>query len=215
MVESAGLVVSSLQSILFQRPELQLFGSDWDRQRMQEHLCHCASLAADLGASCLVLGAPKNRNRGDLSEDDAFNIAAEFFRETGAYYADRGVCLGFEANPVQYGCNFATESKTAAQLVRTVNSKGFGLHLDIACMHLAGEDPVQAIRGNIDILSHFHASEPFLGSFGTPSASHELVARTLKEAHYHGWVALEMRAGESPLPALEAAAAYVCKIYGD
>jgi len=213
-VECAGLVVSSLQSILFQRPELQLFGSHQNRQLLYQHLCRCADLAVDLGACCLVLGAPKNRDRGDLSEEDAFDIATEFFSKTGEYYAERGVCLGFEANPAQYGCNFATESKTAAQLVRAVSSEGFRLHLDIACMHLAGEDPVMAIEHNIDILRHFHASEPFLGSFAIPATSHALVAQALNDVHYDGWVALEMRSVDATLPALEEATAYVRKIYG-
>jgi sugar phosphate isomerase/epimerase len=182
---------------------------------MFEHLCRCADLAGSLGAYCLVFGAPKNRDRGMLPDVDAFSIARDFFAKVGEVYAASNLCVGFEANPPQYGCNFATESGTAARLVRAVGSPGFRLHLDTACMHLAGESASEAIEENRDILCHFHASEPNLGAFLAPVAQHELAARALRNAHYTGWVALEMRVGEPPLPALEEAVRFVRETYGN
>ena len=215
VVENAGLTISSLQAILFQKPEMQLFGSGQDRQAMRQHLRRCADLAVALGAGCLVFGAPKNRDRGVLSEEEAFSIASEFFADVGEDFVERRVSLGFEANPKEYGCNFATESRTAARLVRAVDSAGFRLHLDTGCLQLAGESAVQAIEENIDILRHFHVSEPYLGWFSNPAASHTRVAQALRDAQYEGWAALEMRATDPPLPALEQATRYVRRIYGD
>jgi D-psicose/D-tagatose/L-ribulose 3-epimerase len=211
-VEDAGLRISSLQSILFQKPPWQLLGDSADREALYRHICFCADLAAELGAECLVFGAPKNRNRGTLSEDDAIAAAAEFFSRAGAYCAQRGTCLGFEANPAQYGCQFATDSVTAARLVRAVGSAGFRLHLDIACLHLAGEEPASAILGNADILCHFHVSEPYLGAFSAPEAPHQAIAAAL--VSYPRWVALEMRAADPPLPALEEAVLFLERTYG-
>jgi sugar phosphate isomerase/epimerase len=214
-LDSAGLTVSSLQAILFQKPELHLFGSDRDRQAMFDHLCRCADLAGTLGAYCLVFGAPKNRDRGALSEEDAFPIACDFFAKVGDVYAARHLCIGFEANPPEYGCNFATESRTAARLVRAVDSAGFRLHLDTACLYLAGESPRQAIEQNSDILRHFHVSEPNLGPFSAPKAPHKTAAQALRNVHYDGWAALEMRAAGPPLPALTEAVRYIRETYGD
>jgi D-psicose/D-tagatose/L-ribulose 3-epimerase len=215
VANSAGLSISSLQAILFHKPELQLFGSNQDRQAMHEHLCRCADLAADLGAGCLVFGAPKNRDRGALSEEEALSIAAHFFAKVAEYYAERGVCLAFEANPVEYACNFAVNSRTASRLVRMVDSPGLRLHLDTACLQLAGECAVEVIEQNADILGHFHVSEPYLGPFSSPAISHSRVANALKNADYDAWAALEMRAGEPPLPALEQATRYLRRTYGD
>ena len=214
-VESYGLRISSLQSVLFQKPELNLFESDDVRRAMEEHLRRCADLAADLGAECMVFGAPRNRDRGPLSVEQAFAIAAEFFARVGEYCAKRGVYLGFEANPAEYTCNFATDSVTAAKLVRAVGSAGFRLHLDTACLHLAGEDTARAIRDNADILRHFHASEPYLAGFSTPLAAHNEGAAALRSVHYDHWVALEMRAADPPSPALEEAVSFIRGIYGD
>src|SRR5258708_5286315 len=211
-VEDAGLRISSLQSILFQKPEWQLLGACPDRGALYRHFCFCADMAAELGAECLVFGAPKNRNRGTLSEEDAFAAASEFFSRVGAYFMERRTCLGFEANPAQYGCQFATDSVTAARLVRAVGSAGFRLHLDTACLHLAGEEAGSAIRGNADILCHFHVSEPYLGDFSAPQAPHRTIAAAL--ASYPRWVALEMRAADPPLSALEQAVLFFRSTYG-
>src|SRR5215475_6183753 len=95
LIKSAGLRISSLQSVLFQKPELRLFGSSADREALYQHLCFCADLAVELGAECLVFGSPKNRDRGPLSEEDALAIATEFFARAGACCVRRGVCLVF------------------------------------------------------------------------------------------------------------------------
>ena len=211
--EDAGLRISSLQSILFQKPELRLFGSTPDREALYQHVARCAHLAEQLGAECVIFGAPKNRDRGSLSEADALAIATEFFSRVGSYYAGCGVCLGFEPNPIQYGCNFATDSVVAARLVRAVASPGFRLHLDSACLHLAGEDTAAVLDETADVLCHFHVSEPYLGGFSTPEVAHRNIAASLQA--YHHWVALEMRATESPLAALEEAVCFLRTTYGN
>ena len=214
-VESHGLRISSLQSILFQKPELRLFAGDPERQALNEHLRRCADLAADLGAECMVFGAPRNRDRGSISEPCAFEIAARFFAGAGAYCSERGVCLAFEANPAEYQCNFVTDSAAAAKLVKAVGSEGFRLHLDTACLRLASENAGSAIIENAGILRHFHASEPYLADYSPPVAAHVEAAAALRSVHYDHWAALEMRAEEPALPALREAVRYVRATYGD
>jgi sugar phosphate isomerase/epimerase len=208
-----GFRVSSLQAILFGKPECQLLGSDKDRQSLFDHLALCADLATGLGAAHLVFGAPKNRALCGKSEADAFQIACEFFRTLGSYFETRGLCLCLEPNPPQYGCEFITDSVQASRLVRAVDSLGFGLHLDTGCMCLAKEDPVQAIRANADILRHFHVSEPFLGIFDDPAVAHRQVSNALEEVGYSNWVTLEMRATDEPLAALAGAVGLLVESY--
>jgi D-psicose/D-tagatose/L-ribulose 3-epimerase len=210
---NADFRVSSLQAILFGKPECRLFGSDNDRQSLFEHLVLCADLAAGLGATHLVFGAPKNRALLGKSDADAFQIACEFFRGLGSSFEARGLCLCLEPNPPQYGCEFVTSSAQASRLVRTVDSRGFRLQLDTGCMRLAEEDPVQAIRAHADILSHFHVSEPFLGSFDDPAVAHREVGNALEEVGYSNWVTLEMRAADRPLAALARALGVLVESY--
>lgn len=214
-LDAAGIRVSSMQSIFFQKPGLRLFGSEEDRRAMYGHFCYCADLGAALGAECLVFGSPRNRLRESLSEAEAFAIAVDLFSAVGEYYAARGVRLGIEANPQQYGCDFITDSRTAVSLVRAVNSPGIVLHLDTGCLQLAGESPADVIRNNSDIVRHFHISEPFLGPFSVPSAAHTETAHALRSTGYQGFAVLEMRPSGQPLVALRDATACLRRMYGD
>jgi D-psicose/D-tagatose/L-ribulose 3-epimerase len=197
-----GFHVSSMQALLFGKPDCQLLGSEEQRRAMFDHLAVCADLATGLGAKSLVFGAPKNRTLCGRTEGEAFHIAREFFRACGRLYAERGLCLCLEANPSEYGCEFITNSTQAAQLVRAVDCQGFRLHLDTGCMQMSHEDPVQTIRLNADILQHFHVSEPFLESIEGATCNHPHIGEALCEVDYAGWVTLEMRAGEQSLAAL-------------
>ena len=209
-----GFKIPALQAILFAKPECKLFGNDQQRVELEEHLAACAGIARSLGARFLVFGAPKNRERNGHTPDAAFEMAREFFVRVAETYQAQGVCLCFEANPEQYGCEFVTNSVDAARLVRAVNREGFRLHLDTACMHLAGEQIPSAIREAADILAHFHVSEPFLGSFDSPQLDHALAAQALRDVDYQGWVSLEMRQTDSPVETVATAVCFLERTYG-
>lgn len=210
-----GFTIPALQAILFARPEDKLFGTDVQREGLVNHLRMCADLASALGASSLVFGAPKNRELNGIPVDQAFDMAREVFATVGDYYAQRGVCLCLEANPPQYGCQFMTNSVDAGKVVKAVNSPGIGLHLDTACMHLAEENIAEAIQRNFDVLRHFHASEPFLGSFDAPVVDHATASRVLRSLGYSGWVSLEMRETDPPLAGVTRAVDFLAGTYGE
>lgn len=205
--------VSSFQSLLFGRPELSIFGES--RERTLEHLKQVAELASWLKAGPLVFGSPKNRDPGERSADAAFGEAREFFYEIGEYCAGLGVTLCLEANPKEYGARFITSAGEAALLVRAVGSCGFRLHLDSACMYLAGDDAEREIEANIDIVSHYHASEPNLSTFRDPVTHHIKIAAALERHGYKGYVSIEMLNKENRPEAVAEAVDYVKGIYGN
>jgi sugar phosphate isomerase/epimerase len=212
--EARGFQIPALQAILFARPEDKLFGTDLQREGLVNHLRMCADLASALGARSLVFGAPKNRELNGIPEDKGFDMAREVFASVGKHYADRSVCLCLEANPTQYACQFMTNSLVAGKLVKAVDSPGVGLHLDTACMHLAGENIAESIERNFDVLRHFHASEPFLGSFDAPVVDHATAAGMLSKLGYKGWVSLEMRETNPPLEGVKRAISFLANTYG-
>ena len=209
-----GFTIPSLQAILFAKPDYKLFGDEFQRDGLLNHLRMCADLASALGARSLVFGAPKNRELNGIPEETAFAMAHELFAAVAPYFAARSVCLCLEANPPQYGCQFMTNSLDAGRLVRAVDSPGFGLHLDTACMHLAQENIPEAIQRNFDILHHFHASEPFLVSFEAPVIDHESAAKVLRNLGYRGWVSLEMRETNPPVGGVTRAVKFLADTYG-
>ena len=208
-----GFSVPALQAVLFGKPGLMIFKSDESREQTYQHLCRVADVAAGLGAQVVVFGSPGNRDPLDLEDDEAFQIGVEFFRRVGSYYYTRDVALCIEANPPQYGCRFITDSQQAADFVQAVASPGVGLHLDAACMAMAGEDPVASVKKHMAAIKHFHISEPELGGFSCPQVPHEAIAEALLTGGYRNWISIEMRPQEDVAAGVRCALDFVSETY--
>lgn len=189
-----GLRIVSLQSLLFGRPDLQLFGSDASRAAMLDHLERTVDFAAAVGAHALVFGSPANRKRGLLSLAEATPIAVDFLRKLGAYAHERRTTVCIEANPVEYGCDFLTTTTDAVALCNAVDHPGVGVNGDLGGIMLAGENPMSALESAGSRLVHVHASEPNLAEL-TERDEHVAAGRALEKMRYSGWVSIEMRAG--------------------
>lgn len=214
-VETTGMQVVALQSLLFQRPELQLFGTTEARQGLFDHLVGMADLAVGLGATRLVFGSPGNRRRDDLPVEQADEIGVEFFGRLGREAADRGVCFVIEANPTVYRCDWLTDAVASTAFVRAVDSPGVRLHLDTACMALAGDDAPERVREGADLLAHVHASAPQLGTVGPDGpVDHDKIAAALRDAGYEGHVSVEMlRPSDDPAGTVRRCADFIRETY--
>ncbi|MCC6717877.1 MAG: sugar phosphate isomerase/epimerase [Acetobacteraceae bacterium] len=209
-----GLAVPALQSILFARPALQLFGDAASQEALVAHIAATAALAAALGAGVMVFGSPRNRLRGDLPPAAAMDQAVPLLRVLGAACRDAGTTLGIEANPAQYGGDFVLRWSEAAALVDRVNHPGVVLHLDTACTALAGDDPAAAAAACASRIRHFHVSASQLGPVDAASPiDHPAIAAALHAGGYAGWVSIEMRRTDTPLETVRAAAAHVRACY--
>jgi D-psicose/D-tagatose/L-ribulose 3-epimerase len=204
--EDRGLRIASLQSLLFDRPDLQLFGDTAARVGMSDFLRGMIDLAAGLGAHALVFGSPKNRIRGELPLNDAAAIAADFLRELGAHAHAQRTAVCIEANPAEYGCDFITTTEEAVELCRAVDHPGIRVNGDLGGITLSNDDPIVALRSAGSCLAHFHASEPLLAPLGA-SSDHARAAEGLARIDYDGWVSIEMRAsgGGNNIAAIERA----------
>lgn len=189
--------IVAFQSLLFGRPELQIFGDEQSRETMFQVLAGMCELAGQLGASRLVFGSPKNRLKPDnLSPAEAGDIAASFFTRVASVAQDNGAIFCIEPNPPVYGCNYVTTSTAGLELVTQVNHHGFGLHLDAAGMALAGEDIGEAIRIVGPAISHFHGSAPELGPLEETVVNHHAAAEALRDIGYSDFVSIEMKRSE-------------------
>ena len=188
--------IVAFQSMLFGRPELQVFGSVGTRAETIEVLSRFIELAGELGAGRLVFGSPKNRIIPEgMSALEAADLATDFFTTLGSVAVDNNTLFCVEPNPTDYGCNFITNAAAGLALVTAVDNPGFGLHLDAAGMTLAGDDVAVSIRDAGPRLAHFHASAPQLGPLENVIVDHARAARALQEIEYGGHVSIEMRPG--------------------
>jgi len=193
-----GIDIVAFQSMLFARPDLKLFESAGNRAECLRYLQEFIVLAGRMGAQKMVFGSPKNRQRGDMSYEDAFAIAKDFFTEIAKTAKENDVVFCLEPNAPQYNCDFVTNAKEGAELVRAVGRPGFGLHLDAACMVLAGDDIAASIRQNADILEHFHASAPMLDRvYSRDDMEYKQIANLLHKVGYDKVISIEMRPGEA------------------
>lgn len=212
-----GIEVVAFQSMLFSRPDLKLFESDESREESLRYLNDFIVLAARMGAKKMVFGSPKNRQRGEMTSEEAFSIATEFFNRIAETAEENGVIFCIEPNAPQYSCDFVTTVKEGVALVGAVSRQGFGLHLDTACMALAGDDIVQSVHEYYDLIRHFHISSPFLEQVERrDDVDHVGAAAALKEVGYNNIISIEMRPGEPGKNAdrVEKAVRFVKEVYG-
>lgn len=212
-LEDQGFAIPALQSILFGKPELQVFAEANVQQALVDHIAFVAELAEGMGAKCLVFGSPRNRNPGDLSAEAAFDIAAEVFHRIGSACANHGVQLCIEPNPQVYDCHFMSSWKAVLKMVDSIDHPGIGVHLDTACIHLEGDDVVAAIHACRNKISHFHITEPNLSDLSNPQLEHRPIADALRETDYKGWYSIEMRRSENPLQSIQSSLELVNRIY--
>lgn len=189
-----GLAVRSLQSLLFGRPELTVFGDASQADELVAFLDHIFVLAAALGAGPLVFGSPRNRHAGERSPAVAADAAAPLFARAGSAAARRGVTLCIEPNPPQYACDFLTDTASTVAFLARLDTPALGLHLDAAALSLNGEDVDRAVELAAPWLQHYHASEPYLAPLGPTVVDHAAHARALRRIDYAGLVSIEMKA---------------------
>lgn len=181
-----GFTVSSLQSIWYGRQE-KIFGKNEERQFLINYTKKAIDFAAAVGCGNLVFGCPRNRN---LPEGADAYVAIAFFRELGDYAAAKGTVIGMEANPTIYNTNYINSTKSAIDLIRQVNSKGFLLNLDVGTIIQNGEDVAELIN-NVHLINHVHISEPGLKPIEKKSL-HQKLKKILIDENYGGFISIEM-----------------------
>ena len=210
-----GINVISMQSLLFGKPDLRIFGDSTTRSQTFSHLSGMIEVGAKLGAKVLVFGSPINRAVVDMEPVEAMDVAIEFFSGLGEVAQSKGICFCIEPNPPDYGCDFVRTAKEGRDLVRRVGSTGFRLHLDAAAMTLNGEDYYASIESSLEWLAHFHISEPNLGVIGKGGTDHLQLSKSLRELGYNNWVSIEMRNGHTTpnTPTVRSALEFVTNVY--
>lgn len=192
--EDFGISIVAMQALLFARPNFALFGPSSGRQEMSDYLKRILEIGAALGVKAFVFGSPKNRLRGQLDKAAAMDIALPFFKELGDFANQLGTALCIEANPVEYGCDFITNSADAIELVQAVASPGFGFHLDLGVILFNGQNPEQAFLDYGKHAKHCHLSIEQLAPIQDhPSISWASTLANLSKGGYSGPISIEMR----------------------
>jgi len=210
-----GIAITGMQALLFGTSGLNLFGSNDTQAAMLTHLAAVCRIGAGLGATKLVFGSPKNRDRSALADDLAHEIAIAFFRRLGDIASQHGVVICLEPNPTCYGANFMINSADTASIVTAVAHPAIRMQLDTGALTINGEDTRQVIKEYDALIGHVHASEPDLVTLGDGGTDHAVVAEALRVYLPEQVVTIEMlpAKNESNLAAMERALVVAIRHY--
>jgi len=210
-----GVEITGMQALLFGTTGLNVFGSQQSQEDLLTHLSAVCRIGSGLGATRVVFGSPKNRDRTGLSDEQAFAVAVPFFRQLGDIAHSNGVTICLEPNPTCYGANFMTTSAETAAVVRAIDHPAIRMQLDTGALAINGEDPQQVLNECADLIGHVHASEPDLLPLGDGGTDHGQMALALKHYLPGHVVSIEMVAtkDESHLHSIERALGVALKSY--
>ena len=189
-----GVEITGMQALLFGTSGLNLFGPPDSQEAMLRHLGAVCRIGGVLGATRLVFGSPKNRDRSGWSDADAAASATAFFRRVGDIAASAGVMVCLEPNPPRYGANFMTTSGETARVVTEVAHPAIRMQIDAGAMTINGEDPDAVVSEFARLVGHVHASEPDLVPLGDGTTDHDIVHAALSRHLPDALVCIEMLA---------------------
>ena len=178
---SQGIEINALQSLFFGRPDLQLFEDKGNRRAMFEYFAALANSAAEIGASVLVFGSPKNRIKGEMSKAEADLIALDFFGELSEEIDDLDVVIAIEPNPPIYFADYLVSAQEVIDFVKVLNRENIRMNFDLACSFLASEDPSDMLQKASEFVAHIHISEPNLGPISELRMPHEKFAQAIEQ----------------------------------
>jgi len=209
-----GINIVAVQSLLYRYPELTIFDDEKTRQRTLNHLLQLIDFASRIGAKVLVFGSPKNKIKGSLSYAEATKIAVDFFKVIGDKAKSCGLMFCLEPTPVDYGADFIRNTKEAIELIKLINNDNLGINIDLGSLILNNEKVEDAILEAIPYAFHFHISEPFLESINLDSNFHKMIAGTIKQRNYNGFISIEMLKKDLNLDRIKETLSFVKKVYG-
>jgi sugar phosphate isomerase/epimerase len=187
-----GIEITGMQALLFGTTGLNVFGESKSQEAMLEHLWAVCRIGAGLGATRLVFGSPKNRDRSGLSDTQALEQAVSFFRRLGNAAQEHGVIVCLEPNPTRHGANFMTTSAETAHVVAAVGHEAIRMQFDTGALTINGESPEAVLECSSRFIGHVHASEPDLVPLGDGGTDHQLMHRVLSQYLPEHLVSIEM-----------------------
>ena len=165
------------------------------------------SFANSIGCNNLVFGCPRNRYLSDGADE---NVAIDFFEQLGMAALKYHTVFALEANPTIYNTNYINDTKSAIKLIKTINSDGFKLNLDVGTM-IQNQENISELVGNIHLINHVHISEPYLKPIKNRELHIEL-KNLLEKEGYKGFISIEMGKVDD-LGDIKNAMSYVSRIF--
>lgn len=212
-VKGFGLEICSMHSLFWGMTDMEIFGAGSLRKKFIEYFEELVKLASSMEVPHMVFGSPKVRKRGKLDINTAIEVASELLFPIAEKAYNFGTKILIEPLSVSE-TDFITDHREGLELVRSVNSRGFGLHLDAKAICSEKYSLEDVFSDSFGQYEHFHVNEVGLGSFKIPKLPHEKVAGLMGNGGYEGYVSIEMKQMPEYEAEIDAATDFVKRVYG-
>jgi len=191
IAEEEGAPITSLHWLLLAPAGLSITSADPAlRTSTLDVMERLIGLAADLGATLLVHGSPKQRQV--MADGDAAR-AEEAMAKAGSWAAQHGLTYCLE--PLDAGqTNWATTVAEAVGIVERIASPGLKTMLDVCATGKGEAEPADALLRRLiptGWIAHVHLNDRNHRGPGQGSGRFAPILRTLKETGYPGFCAVE------------------------
>jgi hydroxypyruvate isomerase len=148
---------------------------------------------------CAAVGAPNlitfSGNRRGMADSEGMDNCVLFLNKVKAHAEDKGVtiCMELLNSKVDHKDYMCDHSAWGVEMCRRVNSPRVKLLYDVYHMQIMEGDIIRTIRQNLQFFGHFHTGgNPGRNEIDdTQEINYRLVAKTLAELGYQGWVSHE------------------------
>jgi sugar phosphate isomerase/epimerase len=212
-IEATGLVIVGLHSLLFDHPELSLFGDTRARVDLADFFDHLSVVCRDLGGRTLIWGS--GRRRHTIPVKQAFRETVDFFSNLCHRIENHGTCFCLEPLGPK-DSDFVNSALESLAIVEAVGHPALKIQLDAKALVENGEATVETFKAVRAHLIHFHANEPGLGVLGSSGTiDHAAMGRMLHTIGYDGYVTAEQRVvnATEPLTAIAQSAGVLRACY--
>ncbi|HEY0981249.1 sugar phosphate isomerase/epimerase family protein [Schlesneria sp.] len=188
-----GLTICGLHWLLAKTEGFHLTTNDQAvRKATTDYLIELGKACADLGGEVMVFGSPLQRNiQPGVSREQAYDNAAEVFRNALPAFADRGVKIVMEPLTTKE-TNFVNSCAEAVELINRVDHPGIVLHQDVKAMLSESVSIPDLIKQYASITGHFHVNDDNLLGPGMGRTDYRPIIQALLETNYSGWVSVEV-----------------------
>lgn len=183
------LSISSIQSIWYGKKE-NIFNSNEERENLFKYTEKAILFAEAIKCHNLVFGCPKNRDTA-MPFLKALDISKQFFYEIGEFAYAHNTVFAIEANPVIYNTHFINYTKEAFDFVKSVNSKGLKVNIDLGTI-IENKEDLTILSDSVKFINHVHISEPKLEVLKERKL-HKNLFKLLKENNYNNYISVEMK----------------------
>lgn len=206
----------AMQSLLYGGPEYTIFDKEEGVTQLLEYLEKVVRIANLLGIRNLVFGSPKNRVIKDKENKKNESKAVYFFKKLGSISDKNKVNICLEANPKEYGSDFATDTFQVMEFVKKIRSPRLKLNLDTGTILMNGHDFEKVMAKAKGLIGHIHISAPYTGEIIGGDIDHGYISKLIKDFDYNGFISLELKGNitDSNLKTLERNLRIFVKYYG-